>query len=131
MGRSLGSACALELFQRDHPRVAGVILESGFVDLLGLIRRRGLQPPEQLTEDELATFDPRRTVAKGRAPLLIIHGEEDRAIDADEAREAFRLATTSNKELALIPGRGHNDVSFSPAYWEAIGRVLRWPTLTR
>lgn len=131
MGRSLGSACALELFQNDHPRVAGVIVESGFVDLDGLVRRRGLTPPQPYTDDELATFEPRSKVAKGRAPLLIIHGEEDRAIDANEAREAFRLATTSHKQLALIPKRGHNDVSFSPAYWAAIAQVWSWPALAR
>lgn len=129
MGRSLGSACALELFGGHHPGISGVILESGFVDLDGLVRRRGLVPPPRYTEEESSLFDPRPKVAKGRVPLLIIHGEEDRAIDADEAREAHRLATTAYKQLALIPRRGHNDVSASPAYWDAIAQVWRWPGL--
>lgn len=129
MGRSLGSACALELFRRDHPRVAGVILESGFLELSGLVRRRGLSPPAKFTEEELVAFDGRRKVAQGRAPLLVIHGENDRAISAHEAKEAFRRATTAHKQLALVPGRGHNDLSLAPEYWEAIASLWRWPLL--
>ncbi|MDP1823998.1 MAG: alpha/beta hydrolase [Archangium sp.] len=130
MGRSLGSACALALFGSAHPAVSGVVLESGFVDLDGLVRRRGLAPPARYTAEESSLFDPRPKVMKGRVPLLIIHGEEDRAIDAGEAREAHRLATTPNKRLALIPRRGHNDLSASPSYWEALAQVWTWPGLT-
>ena len=130
MGRSLGSACALELFQRDDPRIAGVILESGFIDLPGLVRRRSL-PPARFSEEDLATFDPRRKVAKGQGPLLIIHGENDRSISADEAREALSLATSPRKHLAIIPGRGHNDVSASPEYWQAIAHVWTWPAFAK
>lgn len=130
MGRSLGSACALELFRRDDPRVAGVILESGFIDLPGLVRRRSL-PPARFSEADLATFDPRRKVAQGKGPLLIIHGEKDRSISADEAREAFALATTPHKHLAIIPGRGHNDVSAAAEYWQALARVWTWPRFAK
>lgn len=129
MGRSLGSACALELFRRDHPRVAGVVLESGFLELAGLVRRRGIEPPARFSEEELADFDGRRKVAQGRAPLLIVHGEKDRAISVHEAKEAFRRASTAQKRLVIIPGRGHNDLSAAPEYWAAIGSVWSWPSL--
>lgn len=128
MGRSLGSAAALELYGRNDPRVAGVVLESGFLDLAGLVRRRGLSPPA-FSEDELETFDGSRKLRRGRAPLLVLHGALDRAISADEAREAHRLATTELKHLVLVPGRGHNDVSASPVYWDAFAHVRAWPTL--
>lgn len=128
MGRSLGSAAALELYGRNDARVAGVVLESGFLDLAGLVRRRGIRPPASFTDDELETFDGARKLQRGRAPLLVLHGAEDRAIAADEAREAHRLATTSVKHLVLVPGRGHNDVSASPVYWDAFAFVRAWAT---
>lgn len=128
MGRSLGSAAALELYGRNDARVAGVVLESGFVDLAGLARRRGIHPPASFTEDELATFDGVRKLQRGRAPLLVLHGAEDRAISPDEAREAHRLSATAHKHLVLVPGRGHNDLSASPVYWGAFAHVRAWPT---
>jgi hypothetical protein len=127
MGRSLGSACALELYAR--PGLAGVILESGFIDLNQLVARRRLPSPRRYTEEELATFDPRRKLARGNGPLLVIHGAQDRSISSDEAKEVFELATTPHKHLALIEGRGHNDVSYAPAYWEALAHVWTWPAL--
>jgi pimeloyl-ACP methyl ester carboxylesterase len=89
------------------------------------VRRRSL-PPARFSEHDLATFDPRRKVAKGQSPLLIIHGEKDRSISADEAREAFQLATTTRKQLVIISGRGHNDVSAAPEYWQALAHVWTW-----
>lgn len=128
MGRSLGSAAALELYGRNDARIAGVVLESGFLDLAELVRRRGLRPPVAFGEDELETFDGARKLCRGRAPLLVLHGAEDRAISPDEARQAHRLAATDVKHLVLVPGRGHNDVSASPVYWDALAQARRWPT---
>ena len=71
MGRSLGSACAAELYARGAARA--FVIESGFVDLAALIRRRGLAPPT-LSADELARFDPVPKLARGSAPLLVLHG---------------------------------------------------------
>ena len=50
MGRSLGSACAAELYARGA--ASAFVLESGFVDLVALIHRRGLATPP-LSADEL------------------------------------------------------------------------------
>ena len=44
MGRSLGSACANHVYPAPHPRVRGVVLESGFANLEGLALRRNLSP---------------------------------------------------------------------------------------
>jgi alpha-beta hydrolase superfamily lysophospholipase len=124
MGRSLGSACANELYGRSPEGVRGFVLESGFADLDALIRRRGLTPPGRLTSEERATFDPLPKLQRGTAPLLVLHGADDELIEASEARRAHGAAGTSDKQLVLVPEHGHNDLSLSPVYWEALAAFV-------
>jgi len=124
MGRSLGSACAAELYACSPDGVIGFVIESGFVDLDALIRRRGMTPPRELRPEDRVAFDSARKLAKGRLPLLVLHGAADTMIDADEARRAHAAAGTTHKELVIIADHGHNDVSSSPLYWEALGRFV-------
>lgn len=124
MGRSLGSACAAELYGTRPPSVAGFILESGSSDLAGLVRRRGLPVPPALDPDDVATFDPVPKLARGAHPLLVLHGAGDDLIAPSEAERAFEAAGTADKRLVLIPGHGHNDVSRAPLYWSALRDFL-------
>jgi fermentation-respiration switch protein FrsA (DUF1100 family) len=124
MGRSLGSACAAELYQAPADAVIGFIWESGAVDLYDLVRRRGIAPPAQLPEADLETFDPRRKLRRGKRPLLVLHGEADDLIAAEEAELAFDAAGTAHKILRLIPGHGHNDLGYAPLYWEAMASFI-------
>ena len=121
MGRSLGSACAAELYARGA--APAFVIESGFVDLVALILRRGL-PPQRLTADELAAFDPLPKLARGTAPLLVLHGARDELIDPDEARRAHDAAGTRDKRLVYIANRGHNDLSFAREYWDALAKFV-------
>jgi fermentation-respiration switch protein FrsA (DUF1100 family) len=61
----------------------------------------------------------------GRSALLVLHGADDDMIVPREAQEAFDAAGTSTKKLVFVPDRGHNDVSASPVYWDAIGVFVR------
>ena len=124
MGRSLGSACAAELYGGSPANVSGFILESGFVDLDGLIRRRGMQPPPEISAEERRVFDPLPKLARGQRPLLVLHGAEDTLIAADEGRRAHDAAGTPDKELVVVPERGHNDLSLSPDYWDALAAFV-------
>jgi alpha-beta hydrolase superfamily lysophospholipase len=120
MGRSLGSACAAELYGKNLPIIAGVVIESGIADLAGLVRRRGIEPPATFSAEDKATFDPLPKLARGTGPLLVLHGERDTMIASSEAEMAFAAAGTKAKKLVLVPGRGHNDVSGSRTYWDAL-----------
>jgi alpha-beta hydrolase superfamily lysophospholipase len=120
MGRSLGSACAADLYGKNLPIVAGVVIESGLADLAGLVRRRGMEPPATFTDEERALFDPLPKLARGTAPLLVMHGERDTMIASSEAETTFAKAGTKQKKLVIVPGRGHNDVSMSRTYWDAL-----------
>lgn len=123
MGRSLGSACAAELYQDATNGVAGYVFESAPADLYGTLRRRGVSV-DKLPEDDLATFCPLRKLRRGTAPALVLHGERDTLIPPSEAELTFGALGTRVKERVLIPGRGHNDVSDHPLYWEALARFI-------
>jgi alpha-beta hydrolase superfamily lysophospholipase len=125
MGRSLGAVCAIELYGRRPKEVAGFVIESGASNLEALIRRRGLRVPE-LDEATRATFDPIPKLRRGAHPLLVMHGSHDDLIDPGEAEQAFAVAGTKaeDKSLALIAGRGHNDVSLAPDYWSSLKTFL-------
>lgn len=124
MGRSVGSACAVDLFAANLPGVAAVILESGSTDLAGLVRRRGIAPPASFDAADAAAFDPLPKIARGNARLLVLHGADDAMISAREAEAAFAAATTPDKRIVLVPDRGHNDLSLSPVYWDAIAAFV-------
>ena len=122
-GRSLGGACAAELAGHQPPLVQGIVLESAGGDLRALVARRGLTPAP-LTEEEQRVFNPRPKLARCPLPTLVLHGAEDRVISPDEARDNATALGGSLRALVLIPMRGHNDVSGSPLYWEALERFL-------
>lgn len=124
MGRSLGSACAAELYARSPVGVLGVVLESGFVDLGALVRRRGMSSPRELSPDESHVFDPLPKLALGTRPLLVLHGAADTMIAPAEGQRAYDAATTKAKDLCFVPGRGHNDISQSALYWDALARFV-------
>jgi alpha-beta hydrolase superfamily lysophospholipase len=124
MGRSLGGAAAHELYARPLPHMIGVVLESTFSDLAGLILRRGIVPPP-LTSEERAKFDPLAKLPLGRLPLLLLHGDRDELIVLDEARAALAAAGSADKTLHVVAGHGHNDVSLSATYWRALAAFVR------
>jgi alpha-beta hydrolase superfamily lysophospholipase len=126
MGRSLGGVAAHELYARPTAGLAGVVLESALFDLAALVRRRGLVPPDRFSDDERRVFEPAGKLALGHLPLLVLHGERDELIVPDEARAALAAAgaAEAEKTLAIIPGRGHNDVSLGDGYWAALAGFI-------
>ena len=117
MGRSLGSACAVHLLAMLPPsEVHGFIVESGFTQIANLIKRRGMEPPPAIAADSF--FDPIPKYTRGESPLLLLHGANDTLIAPTEAQAALEASGSTHKELRLVEGRGHNDISQSPSYWE-------------
>ena len=110
MGRSLGSAPALEIAARfGHPLVAGLVVESGFAHTLELLRTLGVSP-EALGIREDRCVRNLDKIAGYRGPTLIIHGEEDALIPASEGRALHEASGSGDKQLLLIQGAGHNDL---------------------
>src|SRR5512147_178228 len=84
MGRSLGSAAALEIVDRAKDGVAGLIIESGFAYTFALIERIGFLQVADAYEhkDGFGNLDK---IARVRVPTLIIHGERDWIIPIADA----------------------------------------------
>ncbi len=129
MGRSLGSAAAIEIAARADERLAGLIVESGFANTVALLARLGLQVRGA---EERDGFGNAAKLSRIALPVLIIHGQDDVLIPASDAHELHRRCASPNKQLVLIPRAGHNDlmmVGMKP-YMEAIKRFVAGDTGT-
>ncbi len=107
MGRSLGSASAIELALTQEDSLKGLIIESGFADTLPLLKLLGVSVEElSLTEDEC--FGNRRKIAGVTIPTLLLHGSRDQLIPPTEAEKLQADCGARNKQFFLIPGADHN-----------------------
>ncbi len=111
MGRSLGSAAALEVAANPDLRdqVAGLIIESGFADTFALIERLGLIRIPNVDEAHDG-FANEQKIASVTVPTLILHGERDTIIPVEEGRALYEASASSSKRLLTVPGAGHNDI---------------------
>ena len=109
MGRSLGSASALELAASHPAEVEGLIVESGFAYAGPLLRRLGIDlSPSDFTEQQgFANLDKIRGFSK---PVLIIHAEHDHIIPFEDAQALYDACPSANKTLLKIAGADHNDI---------------------
>ena len=109
MGRSLGSASALELVSSHPEEVDGLIIDSGFAFVLPLLRVIGIQPDRLgLREEEgFRNFDK---IKKFIRPTLIIHAEHDQIIPYHEGRKLYESSPAKDKKLLTIPHADHNTI---------------------
>lgn len=121
MGRSLGSAAAIEIASRAPDKIAGLIIESGFAYTFALIERIGfLQLPDAFeNKDGFGNLDK---IAKIKLRTLLLHGERDWLIPISDAEALYDASAADDKTFLRVPAAGHNDlmqVGFK-AYFEAI-----------
>jgi pimeloyl-ACP methyl ester carboxylesterase len=116
-GRSLGSAVAVHLAL--ERRLGGVILVSPFTSGKDMA-------PFYLKPNAGGMFDTMTKLAKLRAPLLIIHGDEDSMIPVEMGQLLFDSAN-GEKDFVVIRGAGHNDLIQvnSQRFFSAIGAFLK------
>jgi alpha-beta hydrolase superfamily lysophospholipase len=121
MGRSLGSAAALEIAHRAGNEIAGLILESGFAYTFPLIERIGFLQVGDAFEGRDGFGNPDK-IAEVTRPTLIIHGERDWIIPITDAEVLHEMSAAQEKTFVRIPGAGHNDLMMvgRNAYFEAI-----------
>ena len=111
MGRSLGSASALELAATYQDKIDGIIIESGFAYLLPLLQLMGINVRLLGISEE----DGCRNLEKIRLfekPVLIIHAEYDHIIPFSDGQALFDASITSDKTFIKIDGANHNDIMF-------------------
>lgn len=109
MGRSLGSASALELTASYKTQIQGLILESGFAYAGPLLRLLGVNVNALGFEEEegFRNVDKIRSFKKS---TLIIHAEKDHIIPFSDGQALYNSCQSVDKTLLQIPGANHNDI---------------------
>jgi uncharacterized protein len=109
MGRSLGSASALELISAYRDRVQGLIIESGFAYAGPLLRLLGVNV-ESFGFTEEKGFQNADKIKGFDGPVLIIHAEKDHIIPFDDGQVLYDSCGSTDKTMLMIPGANHNDI---------------------
>jgi alpha-beta hydrolase superfamily lysophospholipase len=126
-GQSMGTGFAVML-ALDRPAV-GVLLDSPYASVVRLFERggiplaRGVPLPARLLMNN--PIDAEAVIGQLRAPVLMLHGTEDRVIPLEEARRLY-AAARQPKELIEVEGAGHASVWFGPARDRALAALAQW-----
>ncbi|MBU2490677.1 MAG: lysophospholipase [Proteobacteria bacterium] len=122
MGRSLGSAPALEIAENGGPGLAGLVIESGFSRTLPLLEVLGLDPSSlglSPGADPVGNLDK---MSRVQVPCLVIHAENDPIIPFAQGQELFEACPAAHKRFFPVPRAGHNDILLRAglAYFQTI-----------
>ncbi|MBT8235163.1 MAG: lysophospholipase [Bacteroidia bacterium] len=120
-GRSIGSGLASYLASKHSPRQ--VILESPFYSLEAIAKKRfPILPISKLLRYNLTSY---QYLQKLRAPISILHGDEDKVIPISSGRKLFDAIPVSSKTFFRIAGGGHNDLNAFSEFHEALFESLK------
>ncbi|MDY6856139.1 MAG: alpha/beta hydrolase [Thermodesulfobacteriota bacterium] len=125
MGRSLGSASAIELACNYPNQIDGLIIESGFASIPDLLEARGL-PLGLLNlskETESSNLSNIRSISM---PTLIIHAMYDQLIPLSQGKALFDNLPVKDKRMLIIPDADHNNIMFAgiEKYFKAIKEFI-------
>ena len=109
MGRSLGSASALEISANYGDEIEGLIIESGFAYAIPLLKLLGV-PVWTIDLKEEDGFGNLEKIAAYEGPTLIIHAEHDHIIPFADGEALWEASSAADKKLLQIPGANHNDI---------------------
>jgi pimeloyl-ACP methyl ester carboxylesterase len=108
MGRSLGSASAIDLAANHPAGFRGVVIESGFCDVSDLLGRHGLALRQEGRGGVPAPGLAR--VKRISMPALVIHGEYDSIVPLAEGEKIYASLGSADRQMLVIPGADHNSV---------------------
>jgi fermentation-respiration switch protein FrsA (DUF1100 family) len=120
LGESLGGAVALALAVEHPPD--GLILQSAFTGVRDIARLHYPFIPRALVPDAYPSL---RRIRDLHAPLLVMHGDEDRIVPVIYG-EALYDAAREPKRIEIFRGAGHNDM-IGPRWIEVLSE---WARLT-
>jgi hypothetical protein len=110
MGRSLGSACALEIADSFGSRCDGLVLESGFAFTGPLLQLLGLDLQRLGYKEEQDGFGNLEKIRRFDKPTLLIHAEMDQIIAYREAEAMYQASPAAWKRLLQVRFANHNDI---------------------
>jgi fermentation-respiration switch protein FrsA (DUF1100 family) len=109
MGRSLGSAPAIEVAYHYQKHLKGLIVESGFAGARNQFARLGVSHLFRNIENPVG-FGNDLKIKDIFIPTLIIHGEVDTIIPAAEGKTLYDISGSKEKYSLFVSGAGHNDL---------------------
>jgi alpha-beta hydrolase superfamily lysophospholipase len=111
MGRSLGSACALELAAAHPENINGLVIESGFAYAGPLLRLLGVAV-DRIGFKEEEGFGNLAKIRRFKGPTLIIHAQHDHIIPFADGQALFDASPAPEKKMLRIDGADHNDLFY-------------------
>lgn len=125
MGRSLGSACAIEVAVRHSEEISGLIIESGFAQTLPLAKVLGLDLALMGYTEEM-TFNNEGKIRQFTKPTYILHGQFDQLIPLWQAEKLQAACDAKFKEFQIVPGADHNSMIAVAGrlYFQAIAKFV-------
>ncbi|MFO7964853.1 MAG: alpha/beta fold hydrolase [Desulfobacterales bacterium] len=138
-GHSAGSAGAILAAARNPAMIRMLFLEASYADakegLLSLYRwfnpvfgfffaRMILSWMNLFYRGALDRYSPVRLAKHIRAPVMIIHGEQDKRFPLRFARELKRSFPHENVSIYIAEGADHSDSSLTPGYPHAVKSFL-------
>lgn len=117
-GESLGTGQAVKLAAKRD--VKAVVLEAPLTTTIEVGRRTYFWLPLSLIITD--KFHNEKNIRKVAAPLLILHGEQDRVIPVEQGKRVF-AAASEPKRLELFPEGGHSDL-FDHGAWPKVEAFL-------
>jgi alpha-beta hydrolase superfamily lysophospholipase len=125
MGRSLGSAPAIEVAFHYQDELKGLIVESGFSDAFRLLSYIGI--PVRRPPNHQMGIPNGVKMCSIYLPALLIHAAEDHIIPLGEAEELYRLCPAESKRLVIIPHADHNNLLMvgRDRYFQAIQEFIK------
>jgi len=127
MGRSLGSACALEIAEHFGSRFDGLVLESGFAFTGPLLQLLGLDLQRLGYREERDGLGNLEKIRRFDKPTLLIHAEMDQIIAYREAEAMYEASPAAWKRLVQVRLANHNDIMLRGfrEYMQAIDELFR------
>ena len=136
-GGSYGGYATAWMATRYSDRFAAGVM---FVGITNLISKAGgcdipqedylVHIPRRAWEEHAFLWErsPLAHAAKGRTPLLILHGKDDPRVPVGQSMELYRALKTIGKapvRLVLYPGEGHGNRKAAARY-DASLRIVQW-----
>lgn len=120
-GRSLGTGIAAWLASKIQPQ--GLVLETPYFDMHDLI---GHYLPPLFYRNQLNfKLSSHLYLNKSSFPIHIFHGTNDEVVPFKSGKKLFDSIHNPNKQLTVIPGGKHNNLSNFDAYWQHLEQFLK------
>lgn len=116
-GESLGSGVAVQV-AAEKP-VGGIVLDAPYTSIVDVAA--GAYPFLPVRPFMFDRYETMRHLHEVKAPLLVVHGEEDEVIPVEMGRAVY-AAANGPKEIVTFPGAGHSDHHLHGSTEE----VFRW-----